>query len=145
MTSLTTSSRKLSHKIVWLWLWHSPGGRSSKKLHIVIRLYFYLMNSLQLLCPDIGSHDYVNQFRSKTISSFTLVHILSHHLHTIFLATNLDDKFERTVKQRSQDVQNLIECLYDKPSVIGRKANLNINRQSQQDVMAAYGHYSVCH
>ena len=109
------------------------------------------MNSLQLLCPNVGSRNYVNQFRSKVISSF----ILSDQLHTIFLSmtVNLDDESKRTVKQRSQNVQNLIMCLYDKPSFIDRKANLNINRQSQ-DVMvscsksltqAAYGHYPVCH
>jgi len=59
-----------------------------KKLHFVIRFYFYLMSRLHLLCPDIGSHDYVNQFRSYAITSFIIVH-WRHRRHTIFL----DDKF----------------------------------------------------
>ena len=62
------------------------------------------MSSLQLLCPNIDSNDFVSQFRSKVISSFITIHI---SVHIIFSAANLD------VKQGSQDV-----CLYYKPSVI---------------------------
>ena len=52
MTSLASSGRKLSHK------------------SCLVRYG----SSLQLFCSVIGSHDYVNQFRSKAISSFIVVH-----------------------------------------------------------------------
>ena len=49
-----------------------------------------MMTSLELFCPDIGSRDFVHQFRSKAINSF----ILSDQL--ICSAANLHDKFKRT-------------------------------------------------
>ena len=88
------------------------------------------MNSLQLLYLDNGSHDFVNQNPSEAISSFIIVLILSRHCTPFFSAANLDDKLNRgrrtplsVVSMANQGLQN-------------RKANLNINQQSQ-DVMVS--------
>ena len=92
-----------------------------------------------MLCPDIGSHDNVNQFPSKAISSFIIVQhgkwtvndvdddddILSDQLHTIFSMANLDDKFKRTEVARRLKPYAL-ECLYDREANSRYSRNIGI-------------------
>ena len=95
------------------------------------------MNSLELFCPDIGSHDHVNQFRSKAISSFYTFRPTPHH----FFSANLEDKFKLT--QVLTDTAYLARCL--NPSLWTGVSQRTIGRGNVNPNLATHCYFTSMH